>query len=398
MRQFGTLFFYELKKIVQRKNTWVTFGILLVIYLVLTGGRAFGSSYVEGEFLETHKEGFAIDKKNGERLSGRKLDDTLFGEMKKAYAGMEDRELSYMLTEEYQTKVRPYSIIYNIVLFSGVNPFTVTEEAFYAAREDSVKESWEKYQLTEKEKEYWQEKEDKLAKPFTYQYADGYSDLISMNGIYMVCLWVSFLVAICMSSVFTEEHGRHTDQLILCSRLGRKEIYFAKILAGGLFSLLTAAFFLAVEVVGVFTTYGSEGFAAMLQLVYPAYSWPLTGGQVFFIMIGILFLAVLLTGIFTMVLSEITKSSVGSMATVVVILFLARLVPIPAAWRLLSQIWNYFPINMLKLDAGFIDVRLVSLCGLQLTSWQFVPILYILLAMLLVLVGKKVYCGYQVQS
>lgn len=398
MRRFSTLFFYEMKKIMQRKNTWITFGILLVIYLALTGGRMFGSFYVEGEFLETHKEGFAIDRKNGNKLSGRKLDNTLLGEMKEAYVGMEDKELKYMLTEEYQTRVRPYSIVYDIVRLADVDPFTVTEKEFYYAREAAVKKSQEKYELTEQEKVYWQEKEDKLEKPFTYQYADGYTALISMNGIYMVCLWTSFLIAICMSRVFTEEHGRKTDQLILCSRLGRKEIYFAKILAGGIFSFVVTAFFLLFEIIGVFTTYGKEGFSSIVQLFYSVYSYPLTDGQIFLVMILILLLSSVLTAIFTMVLSEITKSNIGSLATIVAIMFLARLVPIPIRWRAVSQIWNFFPINMLKLDAGFTDMRLVSFLGLKLTSWQFAPFLYILLGVLLVFAGKRVYCRYQVQG
>ncbi len=398
MGQFGTLFFYEIKKIMQRKNTWITLGILLIIYVLLTGTRMFGSSYIEGEFLETHKDGFAIDRKNGEKLSGRKLDDDLFDEMKKAYAGMEDKELKYMLTEEYQTKVRPYSTVYEIARFADINPFTVTEKEFYDAREAAVKKSQEKYELTEKEKAYWREQEDRLEKPFTYQYADGYTDLISMNGIYMVCLYTSFLIAICMSSVFTEEHGRKTDQLILCSRLGRKDIYYAKILAGGMFSFLVTAFFLLIETAGVFATYGREGFSAIMQLFYSVYSYPLTNGHIFLIMTIILLISAVLTGIFTMVLSEITKSNIGSLATVVVILFMARLVPIPVTWRALSQIWNFFPINMLKLDAGFTDMRLISFFGLKFTSWQFAPFLYVLLAVLLVFAGKKVYCRYQVQG
>ncbi len=398
MGQFGTLFFYEIKKIMQRKNTWITLGILLIIYVLLTGTRMFGSSYIEGEFLETHKDGFAIDRKNGEKLSGRKLDDDLFDEMKKAYAGMEDKELKYMLTEEYQTKVRPYSTVYEIARFADINPFTVTEKEFYDAREAAVKKSQEKYELTEKEKAYWREQEDRLEKPFTYQYADGYTDLISMNGIYMVCLYTSFLIAICMSSVFTEEHGRKTDQLILCSRLGRKDIYYAKILAGGMFSFLVTAFFLLIETAGVFATYGREGFSAIMQLFYSVYSYPLTNGHIFLIMTIILLISAVLTGIFTMVLSEITKSNIGSLATVVVILFMARLVPIPVTWRALSQIWNFFPINMLKLDAGFTDMRLISFFELKLTSWQFAPFLYVLLAVLLVFAGKKVYCRYQVQG
>ena len=114
-------------------------------------------------------------------------------------------------------------------------------------------------------------------------------------------------------------------------------------------------------------------------------------------MAGLLLLACILTGIFAMVFSEITKSSIGTMATVIAILFLARLVPVPPDWRLL-QIVNFFPINMLKLDAGFTDMRLVSIFGLKFTSWQFAPILYILLIVLLFFTGKKVYCRFQVQG
>lgn len=398
MEQFGMLFFYEIKKIMQRKSTWITLGILLAIYLALTAGRTLGSSYVDGEFLETHKERNEIDRKHGQKLSGRKLDDKLFEEMKNAYAGMEDKELKYMLTDEYQTRVRPYSMVYDIARFSDLNPFTITEKTFYDARNAAVEKSWEQYELTKKEKAYWQEKEEKLAKPFTYQYADGYSSLISMNGIYMVCLWVSFLIAICMSSVFTEEHGRRTDQLILCSRFGRTGIYFAKIAVGSLFSLLVMVFFLVIETAGSFAAYGSEGFSAMVQLFYGTYSYPLTQGQVFLIMTGILLLTSVVTGIFTMVFSEIIKSNIGSMATVVAGLFLVRLIPIPLTWRSLSQVWNLFPINMLKLDAGFTDPRLISVLGWKFTSWQFVPVLYVLLAVLLIFVGKKVYCRYQVQG
>ena len=65
MGQFRTLFFYEMKKIAQRKNTWITFGALLVLFLGLIAGRQVGSTYINGEFLETKKEGFAIDRLAG---------------------------------------------------------------------------------------------------------------------------------------------------------------------------------------------------------------------------------------------------------------------------------------------------------------------------------------------
>lgn len=397
MRQFGILFFYEIKKITQRKSTWITLGILLVCFLFLAGGSALGSTYIEGEFLETHKEGYATDRKNGIKLSGRKLDDTLFSEMKEAYAGIEEKEFTI---EEYQTKVRPFRAVYEIVCFSPseLNPLTITENTFYRAREEAVKESWVKNKLTEKEKDYWQEKEDRLTTPFIYQYAKGYEFLVSMQGVYMVCLLVSFFIAVCMSSIFTEEHVRKTDQLILCSRLGRKQTYFAKILAGGLVSFLAGILFLGITIAGSFLMFGSEGFSAMVQLLAPDYSYAMNVGQIFLIMAGILLLACVLTGVFTMVLSEITRSNIGTMAAVVAILFLARLVQVPADWRIISQLMNFFPINIVKFDAGFTDIRLVSLLGCRLTSWQFVPVLYVFLTAVLVFAGKKVYCRYQVQG
>ncbi len=396
MRQFRTLFYYEIKKITQRKNTWITFGALLVLFFGLFAGRQLGSTYIDGEFLETKKEGFATDRENGLKLSGRKLDDTLFAEVKTAYALAEDKDIKYFLTEEYQDSIRPYRGIYDIIRFNS-ELSAVTEENFYAAREAALKESQDDFKLSEAEKEYWQEKEEKVTKPFTYQYADAYWYLDSMNGVYMILLMVSFMLAICMSNVFTEEHGRKTDQLILCSRLGRKETYFAKILAGSVFSFAAGLLFLVIVTVGAFITFGAEGFSAVLQLAAPNYSYPLTMGRVFLVMAGLLLLACILTGIFAMVFSEITKSSIGTMATVIAILFLARLVPVPPDWRLL-QIVNFFPINMLKLDAGFTDMRLVSIFGLKFTSWQFAPILYILLIVLLFFTGKKVYCRFQVQG
>ena len=396
MRQFRTLFYYEIKKITQRKNTWITFGALLVLFFGLFAGRQLGSTYIDGEFLETKKEGFATDRENGLKLSGRKLDDTLFAEVKTAYALAEDKDIKYFLTEEYQDSIRPYRGIYDIIRFNS-ELSAVTEENFYAAREAALKESQDDFKLSEAEKEYWQKKEEKVTKPFTYQYADAYWYLDSMNGVYMILLMVSFMLAICMSNVFTEEHGRKTDQLILCSRLGRKETYFAKILAGSVFSFAAGLLFLVIVTVGAFITFGAEGFSAVLQLAAPNYSYPLTMGRVFLVMAGLLLLACILTGIFAMVFSEITKSSIGTMATVIAILFLARLVPVPPDWRLL-QIVNFFPINMLKLDAGFTDMRLVSIFGLKFTSWQFAPILYILLIVLLFFTGKKVYCRFQVQG
>ena len=307
-----------------------------------------------------------------------------------------------MLTDEYQFNIRPYSQVYTFVRElsrqAEINPLTITEEEFYQSRTNFQKEQWEQYHLTEKEQEYWQDKEENLEKPFIFQYATAYNNLLDMNGFYMICLTVTFILAVCLSSVFAEEHERRTDQMILCSRFGRSRLYFAKILAGSIVSFAGSLLFFIFLLAENFIAYGTEGFTAAIQLFIPAYSYSISIGGCFFILSGILFLSCILTGIFIMMLSELIHSKIGTMAIVIIVLFAARIIPIPTDYRMFSQLWNYIPINLIKLDAGFTDIRLVSLFGFLLTSWQFAPFLYIGLAVLFIWIGKKVYCRYQVEG
>ena len=88
----------------------------------------------------------------------------------------------------------------------------------------------------------------------------------------------------------------------------------------------------------------------------------------------------------------------AGMAAAVLTVGVARIIVIPREFRVMSQIWNYFPMNLLKIDQGFLDVRLVNIFGVKLTSWQFAPILYLILGGILVLLGRRCYCRHQVQG
>ena len=220
-----------------------------------------------------------------------------------------------------------------------------------------------------------------------------------MQGMYMTCMLMTFFIGISMVTVFAEEHTRKTDQLILCARYGKSKAYFAKILAGSLVVFGGNMLFAGVLIVGRFFSFGTEGFGAAIQsVVAPWYSYPLTMGQALLLMTGILLLSGVLVAVFAMLLAEVLGNSVGAMAVVVGLLFAARLVPIPPSFGVLSQAWNYMPINMLKVDEGFLDPRLVNLFGLQLTTWQFAPILYVVLIVGMVFAGSRFYRRYQVSG
>ena len=424
MRQFRTLLGYEMKKICCRKSTWITFAVLISAFLLstaLTWSITYENVSQEqeedtGEIKEeawhdTYAERKARERKNGLYWSGRTIDNVLFAEVKKEYGKAVQKAAKGAGTHELFTKemerFEPVEAALEAITGEGnllVQNYDsqkgagLTEEKIYEARDALVENFWQEYRITEKERSYWQEKEELLSKPFTMEYAEGFYQLISMNGVYMVFMFASFLLAVVVGRIFAEEHQRRLDQLILCSRFGRRQLYFAKITAGILFAAFAVTVMMGVIAAVNLFVYGAEGFSAAIQLIAGWYSYPLTVGTTFLVMLGISLLAAILTSIFIMAVSERFCSSTVAMAAVIAVTGGARLVVIPREFRILSQIWNYFPINLLKVDQGFLDVRLVSVFGVKLTSWQFAPVLYLLLGVLFVLLGKRFYCRYQVQG
>ena len=409
MRQ---LIHYELKKILMKKSTIAAFFILFALNVVFVGiSGSLGNTYVEGKIYETHKERNQINRANGLELSGRKIDDFLIAEMLTAYQKVDRTTLAYKWTDIYKNEVRKYEDIENRFKIWGLKGSildkAVSEEAFdtgiadriYLARESMQQQMYKELFLTEEEIAYWEEKDKEIEIPFRYQYAAGYDSILNMQGIYMICMLISFFVAITMVTVFAEEHVKKTDQLILCTRFGRKKEYFAKMIAGSLVSFGVTLLFLVVAIIGKFYSYGWEGFDAAFQVVFDYwYPYNLSVGEVCLILSGLLLLGAVLMAIFAMILAEVLRNSIGAMAVIVALLLASRLIVFPPSFQGISKAWNYMPLNIVKVDSGFVDLRTVNLFGMHLTSWQFVPILYILLIVVLIVVGNRVYQNYQVSG
>ncbi len=399
----GVLLKFEIKKIVMKKSTIAAFVILFAIQVFLAIGGSLGTTYADDVFVETHAERNRIDREYGIALSGRAIDDELLAQVRDAYGKVDWSSSGYLLSDVYANEVRQYeNIILYLKFWTGSSVFAdnqLTEAAIYDLRGQQRDSIWEYYKLSDKEKDYWRKKDAEVKIPFIYEYALGYDSLTGMQGMYMTCMLMTFFIGISMVTVFADEHTRRTDQLILSARYGKGRVYFAKILAGSLVVFGVNVLFTGTLIVGRFFSYGAEGFGAAIQsVVAPWYSYPLAMGWVLLLMIGILLLSSVMTAVFAMLLAELLESSVGAMAVVAGLLFAARLVPVPPSLGVLSQAWNYLPINLLKIDEGFLDLRTVSLFGLQLTGWQFAPVLYAALIGVMVFAGSRFYRKYQVNG
>ena len=405
MNNFGTLYYYEVKKILSRKLVWSVFFINVCCSVMFTCADLTGKYYVDGEVADTHYHMFQVDQDYQRALSGRQLDTALLEEMQEAYSKIPDTQERYMLTDEYQTYARPYSEIYNLFRrwtqkkeLDELRAWQPDEEALYAARLETMEQLWREQQLTDAEKALWREKEaqEQENRPLTYLYHEGYTKLLA-NGLNTLSILVQMFVCICMAGVFTDEHTRRTDQLILSGAKGKEMVYWAKIAAGASVSAACAALLSAITFMLVFAVYGAEGFGTSLR--FSAYlcssSERFSVGQVCLIEYGILILTAVFVSVLVLVVSELLHSSIATLAVSVGLLMAGILARIPEQYRVLSQLWDWLPARFLNAVYIF-DNRTVPLAGYCLVSWIAVPLCYMLAGLVMVLVGKRIYRNYQV--
>ena len=212
----------------------------------------------------------------------------------------------------------------------------------------------------------------------------------------ITCMEIMF-IAICLSTVFTVEHTRKTDQVILCTRLGKKKLYAAKTLAG-LTVGVGFTLFLSLLMFGIIAfLYGFDGYDTILQFVLLR-PFNLTVGQAALILVGLSFAGAALISIFTMMLSEVTKNSIATIGIITGVLLVTMFImEMPANLKLLSEIWYLLPSNLVSLNGAF-RYSMFHVGGSPLAAYQYAPIVYLVLAVIFALIGKLTYNRYQING
>lgn len=379
-----TLYKFELRKIINRKILWITGGILLMGLLlwglasaVLPQSREYSTVSLSG--LEMNR----TEREAAEQIAGRKIDQKLLDEMQPAYE-------EFIVDGDYK-KALPYLDIYNFIgTVLGTNAsaeiLNCDSDTFYAMLN------------TQLEANALAGREENISynEPLFYQgYFDGWRQMASMMKV-LACMEIMF-IAICLSTVFTVEHTRKTDQVILCSRFGKKRLYFAKLMAG-LTVGIAFTLILSLLMFGIIAfLYGFDGYNTILQFVLMR-PFNLTIGQAVMILIGLSFAGAILVSVFTMALSELTKNSVATIGIIAGILILTMFImEMPANLKIISEIWYMLPSNLVSLNGAFRH-SLFQISENLLLSYQLAPVIYFVITIILSLIGKISYNRYQISS
>lgn len=357
----------------------------------------------KGEFIDTNLNMYRTDKRYSEALSGREINQGLLEETIAAYRKIPyTEELNYSMTEEYQQHARPYSAIFQFIVGTTnmrtsevILSWQPDEAGLYHRRQLWLKSDWEDFGLSKSEMDFWQEQELRIKTPYVYQHHEAYDALTSCYQT--VGLLVLLLIAICLSGVFSEEHTRKTDQIILCSSFGKTRVYWVKIMAGISFAAISTIVLSLFTWITVLCLHGADGFQAAFQLIYRATSAPVTCGQAMLILYGTMLYAAIVTSIFVMVLSELLHSNIAALAVSAGLLIIAMIVNVPAQHRVLAQIWSWLPWCFLTPWNVFAPYT-VSVSGYHFTSWQAVPVIYLAAGIVITAVGKPIYQRFQVSG
>lgn len=398
MKNFWTLVRFECKKILSRKITWIAFGIVFGVMLVFGFYRAFVSHEVNGVRITAHEEEMQ-EKAKQKQIAGRTVNDELLKDM---FAAMATSETAF----------GPYVNFYNDVVRDlcgtalskgtvasakealGITP---EEELIYAARRKQIEASMEGQLLSEGEKEYWHDVLDnEESVPWEYDYYQGVHFV--WVATYTAIVLIALMLAVCLANLFADEHQKKTDQLVLCSRNGRKVLYGAKITAGTLFTLASAGLVLLATAVPQLIMFGADGWHAPVQLIVPTSMVQMTFGEMIIYTYVLAIIASLLYSSITMCCSELFRNStVAVMALIVVLVLVPMMVLVPYEYRVLSQIFDLNPINVIAIWSAT-DFRLVPLFGAYLTVHQVAPIIYAVLIAVFLWIGSRAYRKFQVSG
>ncbi len=388
MNNFWTLVRFELKKILQKKLTWIAvLGVSLTMLLFAVSPAFLTTEDITGERILQQE----VNRKNKEAekvLVGKPMDDAF-------YAGMVE---ALQKQETDPEGFRPYKDIYDNMFRSIIKNYgeaaTMTE--FMERRDENIEKNMDKLLLAQKEKEYWQEKKEAEELPWIFDSTQGIDRIWA--AAYTLVVLMMPMVAACLAPMFSEEHQKKTDQLILCTKSGRKVIFRAKFTAGMLFTIGSSLLVMACTILPILILQGTSGLNAPVQLYLPTSLYMITYGEAILLHYGLCLLAMVMYAALAMCLSELFHTSpVPVMAIFVVMLLVGMMIYVPEEWRTLSMLFELQPVHTITVWAMF-DYRLFSVFGLLLTKFQTAFVLYSVLTVLFVWIGKNLYLNYQVSG
>lgn len=408
MKNLGTLFGYEMKKLWKRPMAWIAVVLFSAgfVYYSRVPFYNYGHTYtatlpdgttISREFTAEEQDRFMIEAPR--LLSGQPMDEEFFARAEENIpARLEDIDIANAEDRERESENREAREGYFFLIdptYYGAYQLS-GGEYYYGHRLDWFKESMEDrghLYLTDAEIAYWTAMEEQIEQPFIYEPTYAPNRILDVLG--NMGIFIPVLVALCVCDLFSQEQRARTYPQIFSSKRGRTCLYAAKILAGGVTSVLAAALAIGAVIAASLIWYGPWGWGAAIQLCshVSGCSFPIAAWQGILLLVALVLVYALLCGAMISVVSMWSGSGVAALAVAAGFVG-AQLVLVTQMWilnrivavvPLLSKALTFLPIGFVN-AAVLIDKKLVYFFGLQLHGFQAGLSVYLAVTAVLALV------------
>lgn len=261
-----------------------------------------------------------------------------------------DSYYSYLLSPWNPGGREPYQVAADLIAQAGSAEAAAQQagQAFSGAIAAKVQDSLDDgmrgtWTYSDAERAFWTDKQEQVAEPLAYGYADGWDDILNC-----VAFLAFAMVAVCvaLAPIFAGEYQQGADAVLLASRYGRTKLVVAKLAAAFVFT--TAYFALATAIiVGVaLAFFGADGAGLPVQAMSLSIPYNLTMAQATAAALGLAYLMALGFAALTLALSALFRSILAVFALDVALIFITGLLP-TGGNGVLMHIQYLFPLNTL---------------------------------------------------
>ena len=395
---FGTLYRYELKKILTRPYVLLLLVLMVGVTLFLNVKPLLAQEEVayaeeDGTLVfdtVSRYEAIQLELRFSQEDAGCLLDNEAALEMRELNRSYQESATvpTFILLNRFLVQ-DGIAITYFNPLWDGTDQMA---DLTYKAIAYTQEEEYQNQRLTQEEIDYWKEERAEIDTPYTLGYAKGYSGILRLA--YWLNLMVLPFVFVCLCGSFSDDHVYKTWPILTSSKHGRKSLVLARLAAGETLAGGTLLLLFAVTAAIQFWVHGAQGAGVPIQLLKVenlrpgfgetrlcASSRVMTAGQGVLVTIGMSLLIILFAGALAMLLSKLFRRAIPALALPLGLILLSIMFDPSYYSRIQVQIWSYFPTRRIS-EEFLLDERLVSLGGIQLDCITVSVWLYGLLAIL----------------
>lgn len=398
MRQFFTLYRFEIKKIFQKPYVPALLALSIALTLFLNVRPLLGEqtvAYVDEQQqfhfeAVSNYEAIQLERRFAREDAGKPLDNEAVWTMQEM--NRRHQEIYNQYAPDLTCVLLNHSLVFETLGRTGVNPVAEHIEYpvdyAYQNLERGREEEFSSQLLSQEEIAYWEREGTRLTTPFVMEYTGGWRGILEKASWLNLMALVFALISLCSS--FSDDDAYKTRPLLASAAHSRMPLTLARLAAGVSLACGCVLLLFGLTAAIQFFVHGAGGAQMPIQLLelkpdqrgigdaHLSYICrDMTAGQAVLVTVGMSLLIALFAGALSMLLSKLLRRGVPALALPLGLLLLSMIFEPPFYYydRVRAQIWSYMPIQRLY-QTFLADERLVSLGGVQLDCIPVSVLLY----------------------